>query len=170
MSSWWLFILERAVPANLIARRKKSSRPCDKDFSRTIGHSNCYATSRPSATPAVVAFSYLARTCYRRAFPPAGGRGPQRRSVFKEINLSRSSEPSVSRLRNANTAVHRLAVPNHRTAGASTLSQQSETCSPAETGHGRPWLASVSHGQAKFAVETMGAISEYLWARHGSCR
>jgi hypothetical protein len=34
------------------------------------------------------------------------------------------------------------------------------------TGHGRPWSSTVTNDEARFAVESMGAIAEYLLARH----
>jgi hypothetical protein len=34
------------------------------------------------------------------------------------------------------------------------------------TGHGRPWQPSVTDSQARFAIEGMGAIAEFLLARH----
>lgn len=38
------------------------------------------------------------------------------------------------------------------------------------TGHGRPWLSSVSSSEARFAIESMGAIAEFLMARHADYR
>lgn len=38
------------------------------------------------------------------------------------------------------------------------------------TGHGRPWLSSVSGSEARFAIESMGAIAEFLMARHADYR
>lgn len=34
------------------------------------------------------------------------------------------------------------------------------------TGHGRPWLPSVSTAEAKIAIEAMGTVAEYLLLRH----
>jgi hypothetical protein len=34
------------------------------------------------------------------------------------------------------------------------------------TGHGRPWLTSVSDAEAKIAIESIGTIAEYLLLRH----
>jgi hypothetical protein len=38
------------------------------------------------------------------------------------------------------------------------------------TGHGRPWLSSVSDSEARLAIESMGAIAEFLLARHADFR
>jgi hypothetical protein len=38
------------------------------------------------------------------------------------------------------------------------------------TGHGRSWLPTVTDAEARFAIENMGAISEFLLARHASYR
>ena len=38
------------------------------------------------------------------------------------------------------------------------------------TGHGRPWLPSVTEAEARIAVEGMGNIAEYLLLKHRETR
>jgi len=38
------------------------------------------------------------------------------------------------------------------------------------SGHGRPWLPSVTEGEARVAIEAMGNIAEYLLLRHQDCK
>jgi hypothetical protein len=38
------------------------------------------------------------------------------------------------------------------------------------TGHGRPWLPSVTEAEAKIATEAMGNIVEYLLLKHQAAK